>query len=114
MPDAHPMAFKGGTSLSKIWSAISRFSEDVDITIDYRSFGVKFDHREGKLSNKKQNEINDHLRAAMSKIEWTEQMIPTRVGVNRDPDGRRRTRGYDPHTRGGEPTYKKLPRSGPL
>ncbi len=39
MPDALPMAFKGGTSLSKVFSAIDRFSEDIDITIDYRGFG---------------------------------------------------------------------------
>lgn len=30
------MAFKGGTSLSKIFQAIHRFSEDVDVTLDYR------------------------------------------------------------------------------
>lgn len=34
----HKMAFKGGTSLSKCFSLIDRFSEDVDITIDYREF----------------------------------------------------------------------------
>ena len=38
MPDAHPLAFKGGTSLSKIYGAINRFSEDVDVTLDYRAF----------------------------------------------------------------------------
>jgi len=38
MPNAHPMAFKGGTSLSKIYGAIKRFSEDVDVTLDYRAF----------------------------------------------------------------------------
>lgn len=31
------MAFKGGTSLSKVYKLINRFSEDVDITIDYRN-----------------------------------------------------------------------------
>jgi hypothetical protein len=36
MPNAHRMAFKGGTSLSKIYKTINRFSEDVDITIDYQ------------------------------------------------------------------------------
>lgn len=30
------MAFKGGTSLSKVYNLINRFSEDVDVTIDYR------------------------------------------------------------------------------
>ena len=27
------MVFKGGTSLSKVWNAIRRFSEDIDLTI---------------------------------------------------------------------------------
>lgn len=26
LPDAHPMAFKGGTSLSKVYKVINRFS----------------------------------------------------------------------------------------
>ena len=43
MPDAHPMAFKGGTSLSKVYGIINRFSEDVDITLDYRAFNDGFD-----------------------------------------------------------------------
>ena len=34
----HPMAFKGGTSLSKVFGIIDRFSEDVDITLDYQFF----------------------------------------------------------------------------
>lgn len=32
------MAFKGGTSLSKCYGLLDRFSEDVDVTIDYREF----------------------------------------------------------------------------
>ena len=43
MPDPHPMAFKGGTSLSKVYGVIDRFSEDVDVTIDYRAFNDAFD-----------------------------------------------------------------------
>lgn len=42
MPNAHPIAFKGGTSLSKVYRAISRFSEDVDVTLDYRAFDDDF------------------------------------------------------------------------
>lgn len=38
MPNKLPMAFKGGTSLSKAFRVIDRFSEDVDITIDYKAF----------------------------------------------------------------------------
>ena len=43
IPDSHPMAFKGGTSLSKVYGVIDRFSEDVDITLDYRAFDEGFD-----------------------------------------------------------------------
>ena len=43
MPDPHPMAFKGGTSLSKVYGIIDRFSEDVDVTLDYRAFNDRFD-----------------------------------------------------------------------
>lgn len=37
LPCRKPMAFKGGTSLSKVYRVIERFSEDIDVTIDYRS-----------------------------------------------------------------------------
>jgi hypothetical protein len=43
MPGRLPMAFKGGTSLSKVFRAIARFSEDVDITLDYRGLDGSFD-----------------------------------------------------------------------
>ena len=43
MPDRHPMAFTGGTSLSKVYRIIDRFSEDVDVTLDYRAFNDGFD-----------------------------------------------------------------------
>lgn len=37
------MAFKGGTSLSKAFGLIKRFSEDVDVTIDYLNFDRELD-----------------------------------------------------------------------
>ena len=37
-PFAPHLTFKGGTSLSKVWHAIRRFSEDIDITYDIRAF----------------------------------------------------------------------------
>ncbi len=43
MPGRLSMAFKGGTSLSKVFDAIARFSEDVDITLDYRELDSSFD-----------------------------------------------------------------------
>lgn len=36
------MIFKGGTSLSKGWKLISRFSEDIDIALDPQAFGMEY------------------------------------------------------------------------
>ena len=46
-PFGKHLIFKGGTSLSKVWRAISRFSEDVDITYDIRESSAlaSFDRR---------------------------------------------------------------------
>ncbi|MDR2466426.1 MAG: nucleotidyl transferase AbiEii/AbiGii toxin family protein, partial [Prevotellaceae bacterium] len=34
LPYAEHLSFKGGTSLSKCWNLIERFSEDVDIAVN--------------------------------------------------------------------------------
>lgn len=40
LPDLAPyLTFKGGTSLSKVWQLIDRFSEDIDLTIDRAALG---------------------------------------------------------------------------
>ena len=46
-PFAPHLTFKGGTSLSKVWHAIRRFSEDVDITYDIRAFAPDLASRAG-------------------------------------------------------------------
>ena len=56
MPFANHLSFKGGTSLSKCWNLIERFSEDVDITIDRVFLGFP-----GELSK---TQISDKLRRA--------------------------------------------------
>jgi predicted nucleotidyltransferase component of viral defense system len=38
LPYSGNLAFKGGTSLSKGWDLIARFSEDIDLAIDRRFF----------------------------------------------------------------------------
>ncbi|MCY4211083.1 MAG: nucleotidyl transferase AbiEii/AbiGii toxin family protein [Gammaproteobacteria bacterium] len=37
-PFSQYLIFKGGTSLSKVWRLIRRFSEDIDVTYDIRAF----------------------------------------------------------------------------
>ena len=39
MEIAKHLVFKGGTSLSKAWKLINRFSEDIDLAIDKDFFG---------------------------------------------------------------------------
>jgi hypothetical protein len=43
LPFAGKLVFKGGTSLSKIWGVIKRFSEDIDLAIDRELFDLQGD-----------------------------------------------------------------------
>lgn len=56
LPYAEHLSFKGGTSLSKCWHLIDRFSEDIDIAIDREFLGFS-----GTLSK---TQISDKLRRA--------------------------------------------------
>ena len=63
MPDHHPMAFKGGTSLSKVYRIIDRFSEDVDLTLDYRAFDDDFNPFHPDASRSAISRFSDRLRS---------------------------------------------------
>lgn len=41
LPYSNALVFKGGTSLSKGWNLIERFSEDIDLAISPHFFGFK-------------------------------------------------------------------------
>ena len=43
LPFADKLVFKGGTSLSKIWNVIERFSEDIDLAVDRELFDLEGD-----------------------------------------------------------------------
>lgn len=43
LPISNHLVFKGGTSLSKVWKVISRFSEDIDLAIDPSIWGFEGD-----------------------------------------------------------------------
>lgn len=38
---ADQLIFKGGTSLSKGWNLIERFSEDIDLSVNHEFFGIE-------------------------------------------------------------------------
>jgi hypothetical protein len=62
------MAFKGGTSLSKCFGLIDRFSEDVDVTIDFREFFPNLDlsmESRNSLKTKRERikeEVNSYIQ----------------------------------------------------
>lgn len=56
------LTFKGGTSLSKVYSLIKRFSEDIDLSIEKSFFGFKNDKDPEKApSAKKRNLLLEEL-----------------------------------------------------
>jgi hypothetical protein len=61
-----PMAFKGGTSLSKVYGAIRRFSEDVDITVDYKSLDQSIDPFDPKVSRTARDKYTELLRIKLA------------------------------------------------
>ena len=57
-PWADRLAFKGGTSLSKCFGLINRFSEDIDIILDWHSIGYETHELWAERSRTKQDKLN--------------------------------------------------------
>lgn len=55
------LTFKGGTSLSKIYEVIERFSEDIDISIKKAYLGFTGEKDPETLGSKKRNEVLKEL-----------------------------------------------------
>jgi len=51
LPYNENIIFKGGTSLSKAWNLIERFSEDIDLAIDRKFFGFEDDISKTQIRN---------------------------------------------------------------
>lgn len=76
LPCAGSLVFKGGTSLSKVWELINRFSEDIDLAIDRRRFDL-----EGDLTKKEVKK----LRKASSVFVREELCHQLQEAVNNTP-----------------------------
>ncbi len=69
LPDNHPrLLFKGGTSLSKAFSAIHRFSEDIDVVVfrDDLGFTDDRDPTREDLGRKARERLTNELKEAAS------------------------------------------------
>ncbi|OPX32003.1 MAG: hypothetical protein B1H09_01565 [Gemmatimonadaceae bacterium 4484_173] len=99
------LTFKGGTSLSKCWDLISRFSEDIDIVIDkgFLGFGGTESPEEAPSNKQKKKRLKNLKHIAHKRIH--EELAPllaekiestlrgsdnwelTAVSITEDPDG---------------------------
>lgn len=82
------LAFKGGTSLSKAYNLIERFSEDIDLILDWRVLGYDKTEPLEKRSANQQDKLNKEIFAKTSEFLQT-TFIPTlkddlSVLINRD------------------------------
>lgn len=96
---AHPdlsrlLMFKGGTSLSKVFNLIERFSEDIDLILDWRVV-VGADDPLGERSATKQEALNKTIDARAA--EYIKSEILPMISSVVDPVCRCELAGDDPH-----------------
>ena len=69
------LAFKGGTSLSKAFNLIKRFSEDIDLILDWRLLGYGIDEPWKERSNTQQDIFNEQANAKSAEF-LKEEVVP--------------------------------------
>lgn len=69
------LSFKGGTSLSKVFGLINRFSEDIDIILDWRLLGYGVHEPWENRSNTQQDKFNERANERTS-VFLREQFMP--------------------------------------
>ena len=93
-------AFKGGTSLSKAYGLIERFSEDIDLILDWRVLGYAIHEPWEERSNTKQDLFNKEANARAEKFLHDEFLPSLSVDLSRElgEDVRCFIDGDDPQT----------------
>ena len=89
LPIANHLIFKGGTSLSKIWKVIRRFSEDIDLAIDPSIWGFEGDLTKRQIKQLRKVSsifVRDELCHSLQKI-VSEIGMEKWLQVEADPDG---------------------------
>ena len=74
------LIFKGGTSLSKIYKVINRFSEDIDVSIDrsFLGFGGANEPEEGNTNKEKQRRVEALKKSCQQRI--VNDLLPALLG----------------------------------
>jgi len=93
MDCANALIFKGGTSLSKGWNLIQRFSEDIDLALDREFLGFTGELSKGdikKLRRKSYRFITEvfteELKAKFAELDFKEVTVKYREVENHDQD----------------------------
>ncbi|MEI6323791.1 MAG: nucleotidyl transferase AbiEii/AbiGii toxin family protein [bacterium] len=68
------LTFKGGTSLSKAWQLIHRFSEDIDLVVDKELLGFGGDKAPDRATSNKQRKARLEKLKESSRI-WVQQTL---------------------------------------
>ncbi len=74
------LTFKGGTSLSKAWKLIRRFSEDIDLIVDKEALGFGGDAAPDKAASNKQRKARLEALMAASR-QWVQGMLQPAVTI---------------------------------
>lgn len=75
-PWKETLSFKGGTSLSKAFGAIHRFSEDIDLILDWRVLGIGMTEPWSQRTSTKQDAFNKATKVRAAKF-LKEQFLPS-------------------------------------
>lgn len=75
-------AFKGGTCLSKVYHLIERFSEDIDLILDWRVLGYTNDEPWENRSNTKQIKFNEDTNLRLYKFLENEFLQEFKKGMS--------------------------------
>ncbi len=74
-PWAEHLAFKGGTSLSKCFGLIQRFSEDIDVILDWRLLGYSAEESWRGRSKNQQDKFNKAVNGK-TEVFLSEEFLP--------------------------------------
>lgn len=89
LPFADKLIFKGGTSLSKVWHQIERFSEDIDLAVDRSLFDMEGDLTKKQIKRlRKESSLfvkEQFCPALQSKVD--EYGLSALCTIEAEPDG---------------------------
>jgi len=93
MDCANSLIFKGGTSLSKAWKIIERFSEDIDLALDREFLGFAGDLSKTQISKLRYasykfltEEFTPKLQQKFKELGFSDVLVKYREVVNHDQD----------------------------